>query len=140
MIIQMKTILIPLFLISLLLFTSFGLVAMTHMGHIKCPFESVRITDCFQAQSPIDFTTSHLIAVARFFSVIPAGGFTGIISLALLFALALFVVFNRDFGLFKSDPLLRENFSREIFVPLNASLLSRWLSLHENSPSTIFGR
>ena len=139
----MKKYLISLLIIGSLISASFGLVMMNHMdgeGHGQCPFEATTILDCVQVQNPIDFVTSHLNAFSKFSSAIPVNSFVTSLTLLLAVALAVFIIFNKEFELFKLRPLFVIKHLRESFVPPNRILLTRWLALHENSPSFIGGR
>lgn len=137
----MKNLFIPLLIIGLLLFASFGLVMMNHMddqGHAVCPFETVGTADCAQVQNPVVFATSHLNALSQFFSATPISGFAGLISFLLLLILASFVVLDKKSDLFGRRLLfLVKSWLREIFAPLSKILLVNWLALHENSPAFI---
>ncbi|HEY4506671.1 MAG TPA: hypothetical protein VJH71_00710 [Candidatus Paceibacterota bacterium] len=138
----MKNYIIALLIISSLVSVSFGLVAMNHMdgqGHGECPFEVSGVTNCVQAQNPIDFATSHLNAFSKFYSATPVNGFS-LISLYLLWSLAIFIIFNKELELFKFQPLLARNNPKESFVAPSRIVLTDWLSLHENSPAFIGGR
>ena len=140
----MKNTLIPLLLIGILLSASFGLAKMNHMdnqgGHVQCPFETARVTDCTRLQTPINSVTSHLSALSKFLSTIPVNGFDGLISIFLIFALTIFVTFNKEFELFRLNPLFVKSNLRKAFVSSNKILLAHWLALHENSPSFMSGR
>src|SRR3989344_7206678 len=105
----MKNSFIPLLIIGSLLSASFGLVMMNHMDgqeHGQCPFEATGITDCVQVQNPIDFVTSHLNAFSKFSSAVPVNSFAISLTLLLALALTVFIIFNKEFELFKSEPLL----------------------------------
>lgn len=138
----MKNYLIALLIIGSLLSASFGLVMMNHMdgqGHGQCPFEATRATDCVQA-NPIDFVISHLNAFSKYSSAIPVNGFAISLTLLLALAFAVFIVFNKEFDLFKSQLLTVKGHLRESFVSPNKTLLNHWFALHENSPAFMIGR
>ena len=139
----MKKTVIPLIIIGLLLYASFGLIMVNHMdgmGHNICPFEAVGLKNCVNVQNPLDFVASHLDVFSKFFSAIPINGFA--VSLALLFAFALgvLVIFNSLFEIHKFQRLRVINRLHEFFVSPNKNRLTRWFALHENSPSLITGR
>lgn len=139
----MKNFFLPLLIIGLLLSASFSLIMMNHMdepGHNNCPFKAPGVADCVQVQSPLDFISSHLNSVSRFFSAIPVNSFTVSLTLILVLTFAVFIIFNKKFELFKFRPLLIENRLREFFVPPNKILFSHWFAFHENSPAFIGGR
>ena len=110
---------------------------MDGMGHSDCPFEVAEITNCVQVQNPIAFAVSHLNALSKFFSAIPVNTFASLISTFLLLALAVFIISNKEFELFKLEPLFIRSRLGGSFVPQNKILLTDWFSLHENSPAFI---
>lgn len=137
----MKNPFIPLLIIGLLLFASFGLVMMDHMdgqGHTNCPLQAVGANDCAQVRGPLDFVISHLNAVSKFFSAIPAKTFATSIFYLLALLSAALAIFNRQSLILL--PALANNRPRESFAPPRRMLLNHWFSLHENSPSFIGGR
>ena len=139
----MKNYLIPFLVIGLLVSASFGLVMMNHMdgqGHSNCPFDTAGASGCAQARNPIDFVVSHLNALSRFFSALPVNSLASLISLFLLSILAIATIFNKESEFLKLRPLFAKNHFHESFVPINKVLITRWFSLHENSPAFIGGR
>lgn len=135
---QMKNPIFPLLIIGLLFFASFGLVIMSHIdgqGHSQCPFEMAGVTDCVQVQNPMGFAISHLNALSKFFSAIPVNSFTNLIVIYLLLAFTTFFSFKKDFESFKLKPIFIRSRLYESFVSPNKILLTRWFSLHENSPA-----
>ena len=126
---------IPLLIIGILLSVSFGLLIMGHMdgqGHSICPFETA--ANCSQAQGPISSATSHLNAISKFFSAIPADVFIGFISLLVL-AIISVLVFDHGSLSLKFRKLFFSRRLAKVFVPTRSSLILSWLSLHENSPA-----
>ena len=136
---QMKNTIIPLLLIGMLLSVSFGVLMMNHMdgqGHNLCPFEAV--TNCAQGQNSINFMTSHLSALAKFFSSTSVNSLVNLISIFTLLDLAISPILKSES--LKLRPLLIKNKLRESFVPPQRTLFTDWFSLHENSPAFLVRR
>lgn len=136
----MKNSFLPLFIIGLMLFSSFSLAIMDHMdgqNHAKCPFETAGTVDCTQVQNAIDFVVSHFGAVSGFFSAGIAGNSVNLIALSLLLMLAVSAIFNKSNDPFRLRPVTLENLSREVFISPNKIILTHWLAMHENSPAFI---
>lgn len=136
----MKNPFIPLLIIGLLLFASFGLVMMGHtdgQGHNDCPLQPVAANDCTKVQGPLGFITSHLNAVSKFFSAIPVKTFVA--SALYLLAVALAALVSLNARLFIARFSLASVNCAEAFVPLHRPRFHQWSALHENSP-TFIGR
>lgn len=126
----------PLLIIAVLIAANFGLALMSHMDELGhgCPFEAAGATNCVLSQTPMDFVTSHLNALAKFSS---ATVVVSVLSAVLLFAFSLFFKLYYDPGLFKLRPLLVGNLPRGSYISPYRRKLTHWLSIHENSPSTL---
>lgn len=139
----MKKPLISLLVMGLLISTSFGLVLMGHMvgqGHAGCPFAVVGIVDCAQVRSPLAFVISHLNALNKFFSAIPANSFAMYLAMLLVLVFAAPFGFSKKFESLTLQPVFTGSRIREFFVSPHRILFNHWFALHENSPAFMSGR
>ncbi len=138
----MKKFFISLLIIGSLLSLTFGLVIMPNMSgqeHSQCPFEAAGIVNCAQAQNLVGFMSAHVNAFSQFFLATSADGFAIFLTLFSLFALAVFVIFGKDFKLLGSKFIFISSYFRKSFSP-NKILFGDWFALHENSPAFIARR
>lgn len=134
----MKNSFMPLLIIGFLLSASFGLVMMNHMdgqGHSQCPLKTAGVIDCAQVQNPLDFITSHLNAVSKFFSAVLTKNFAASLLYLLVLTFAVLIIFDKQLlALIRSFVRSR---SKEAFIPPHKILFNHWFALHENSPAFI---
>ncbi len=143
----MKSLLTTLLITSYVAIGVFGVFGMhtqadmNMQGHDTAPSTCLAATakgvDCPKEAGPIDFAGFHIDAF-RGFSLATFGE-NILASFLILVLLAVGVGLSRLLGNYLSPPQLNLAYSRygpeQVSLPLKQQLL-RWLSLHENSPTT----
>ena len=121
--------------IGIAVFGAFGMRALAHDHSDGCIAATVQGAACPKKESSFSYLAFHLDALRFFSSATPSEHLSISFALLLLSIVAIGIGAYRNSGGPLATEFAHDYGHRELVIPRSKQALTRWLSLHENSPS-----